>query len=741
MKRIFSLTLSLMYLSCLLQAQPCKEIVGYYPNWQWYDRAKLVNPLTINYNKYTVLNYCFYSPQANGNILSTDQWADDNILDGPMNWQTNSPDSTKSLVYKAHQNNVKVLASIGGWTLSGNFSAIASTVNTRRNFAHQCVELCKRYNYDGIDIDWEYPVFADKQNFTALMQSVRDSLNALGVQKNKTYLLSAAVSAAPANMNNIEWAIVKNIFDFINVMTYDFFGAWENNTNHNAPLYAPSQGDATFNCSSAMLTLINTHGVHASKLNMGIAFYGRSAKTVNAPALFGAIASHAVDNITFNTDDGSPTYFNLLLSKNLFSEQYDAQAQVPYLTGNGTLKTFVSYDDSASIALKAQFIVNQNLRGAIVWELTGDFIETSPGSGIVASTPLANALNANLCSVNLAPTITINTPVANSNFVAPASINITATASDADGTIKNVKFYNGTTLLFTDLVAPYSYTWTNVPIGTFTIKAKATDNKNATKTVSRIVKVTAVAVNQLPSVSITSPANNATFIAPASIAITANASDVDGTIQKVQFYYGTTLLKTDTVAPYAFTWNNVAAGTYVLKAKATDNQGGVKTSALITVVVNVGGSGCPYPQYVAGSNIATGDTIKNNSVKYLCTVGGWCSSASALYYEPGVGLAWQDAWLQIGACSAPRLGTNVFNHFQIANPVSDFLMVYGMDLNSSDLNFEINDLAGRRLMTDKLLFNSDAQLLKVDVSKLKPGIYILVMKNASGAHSYRFVKM
>ncbi|MBL0051054.1 MAG: hypothetical protein IPP29_05735 [Bacteroidetes bacterium] len=129
------------------------------------------------------------------------------------------------------------------------------------------------------------------------------------------------------------------------------------------------------------------------------------------------------------------------------------------------------------MALKAQFIVNQNLRGAIVWELTGDFIETSPGSGIVASTPLANALNANLCSVNLAPTITINTPVANSNFVAPASINITATASDADGTIKNVKFYNGTTLLFTDLVAPYSYTWANVPIGTYTIKAKATDNK------------------------------------------------------------------------------------------------------------------------------------------------------------------------------------------------------------------------------------------------------------------------
>ena len=491
-----------------------------------------------------------------------------------------------------------------------------------------------------------------------------------------------------------------------------------------------------------MLTFINTYNVPASKLNMGIAFYGRSAKTVIAPALFGAIASNAVDNITFNTDDGSPTYFNLMLSKNLFTQQYDAQSKVPYLTGNGSLKTFVSYDDSASIALKAQFIVSQNLRGAIVWELTGDFIETSPGSGIVASTPLANALNANLCSsVNLPPTIVIITPVANATYLAPATITISATASDADGTIKNVKFYNGTALLFTDTAAPYAYTWTNVIAATYTIKARATDNKNATKTVSRKVKVNAIAANQLPAVSIASPLNNATYTAPASIVINANASDIDGTIQKVQFYNGTTLLKTDSVAPYTFTWNNVAAGTYVLKAKATDNQGGVKTSALITVIVNVSGSGCPYPQYVAGSNVATGDTIKNNAVRYKCIVGGWCSSNSALYYEPGVGLAWQDAWVQTGACNLARVGENVLNYFQISNPVKDILFINSLEFSQGNLNYEINDLLGQQLLSGNLRIENNSQSLQVEVSNLKAGMYILVLKVGDSTLSLRFVKL
>lgn len=93
--------------------------------------------------------------------------------------------------------------------------------------------------------------------------------------------------------------------------------------------------------------------------------------------------------------------------------------------------------------------------------------------------------------------------------------------------------------------------------------------------------------NQAPSVSITSPANNASFSAPAAVTITANASDADGSISKVEFYNGTTLLGTATAAPYTFTWSNVATGSYVLTAKAYDNAGAIATSAAIAISVSV----------------------------------------------------------------------------------------------------------------------------------------------------------
>jgi len=91
--------------------------------------------------------------------------------------------------------------------------------------------------------------------------------------------------------------------------------------------------------------------------------------------------------------------------------------------------------------------------------------------------------------------------------------------------------------------------------------------------------------NQSPSVSITAPSGN-TFTAPASIPINANASDPDGSISKVDFYQGSTLLGSDASSPYSYTWNNVAAGSYSLTARATDNAGAVTTSAVVAVTVN-----------------------------------------------------------------------------------------------------------------------------------------------------------
>lgn len=196
-----------------------------------------------------------------------------------------------------------------------------------------------------------------------------------------------------------------------------------------------------------------------------------------------------------------------------------------------------------------------------------------------------------------APAVTLTAPANGAVLSAPATIALSATATDSDGTISKVQFYNGTTLLGTDTTSPYAYSWANVPAGTYSLTAMATDNLGATSTSSPVT----VTVNALPTASLTAPANGASYTAPASITLTATASDTDGTIAKVDFYRGTTLIGTATSAPYTVNWANVAAGTYSLTAKATDNKGGTKTSSAVSITVNA----VPTVSLTAPANGAT----------------------------------------------------------------------------------------------------------------------------------------
>jgi hypothetical protein len=180
---------------------------------------------------------------------------------------------------------------------------------------------------------------------------------------------------------------------------------------------------------------------------------------------------------------------------------------------------------------------------------------------------------------NVAPTVSLTTPVGGANFAAPGTVAIAATAADSDGMVSKVDFYAGATLLGTDTTSPFAYTWTGAAAGSYVLKAVATDNSGA-MTASAVVNITITAgVNQAPTVSLTSPGAGASATAPASVTLTATASDSDGAIQKVEFYSGATLLAVDTTSPYTFTWANVAAGSYSVNAVATDNLGAVTVSA------------------------------------------------------------------------------------------------------------------------------------------------------------------
>ncbi|HOZ50646.1 MAG TPA: glycosyl hydrolase family 18 protein [Chitinophagaceae bacterium] len=397
--------LCLLFITQKVCAQTCTEVIGYYPNWQWYDRGQLVKPTTIQYSKYSIINYAFFKPETDGSITSTDAWADQNLLLGQINWSAppNTYYPNTSIIDLAHNAGTKVLPSIGGWTLSNNFSSIAASATKRNNFAHGCCELIRTYQFDGIDIDWEYPGYApnsgtinDKINFTIFLQQIRDSLTTLGLQNNKNYMLTICIGASRQNMLEVEWNNITNIVDIINLMSYDFFGSWDAVANHNSPLHKPLQGDPTFNLDSAVTYLLDHYQLPPNKLAAGLAFYGRSAKTSSTPLLFSSITG--VDNITFSADDGTPLYYNIVAKQNLFTRHWDPNAQVPYLLGNGSLHTFVSYDDKESIALKANYIKNKNLRGVIIWEITGDYLETSLGSGIISGTPLLDTLNTVFCN-------------------------------------------------------------------------------------------------------------------------------------------------------------------------------------------------------------------------------------------------------------------------------------------------------------------------------------------------------
>jgi hypothetical protein len=184
---------------------------------------------------------------------------------------------------------------------------------------------------------------------------------------------------------------------------------------------------------------------------------------------------------------------------------------------------------------------------------------------------------------NVAPSVSITSPTNNASFLTPTNITLTTNATDADGSIYKVDFYNGATLLGTSTTNTFSYTLTNVVAGNYSITAKATDNGGLTFT-SSVINFT-VSNPIKPTVSITSPANNASFVPPANISITANAADANGTVTKVEFYNGTTLLGTDAASPYSYSWTNVPLGTYVITAIATDNDGNTTTSTAVNITV------------------------------------------------------------------------------------------------------------------------------------------------------------
>ncbi|MBC7486993.1 MAG: T9SS type A sorting domain-containing protein [Cytophagaceae bacterium] len=329
--------------------------------------------------------------------------------------------------------------------------------------------------------------------------------------------------------------------------------------------------------------------------NVGAGNYTITAKAYDN---LGITSSSAAVSLVVNTAANmNPT---VAITAPVNNASFTAPATVSIITvaadQDGTISKVEFYNGTVLLGTvtASPFNYSWNNVAAGAYTIT---VKTYDNAGATAST--AASINVTTPS-NANPVVAITSPVNNTIFTSPTSVTITAMASDSDGSISKVEFYNGITLLGALTTAPYAYAWTNVPVGTYTIMAKAYDNLNATANTS--VSITVKAPNQLPKIVITSPVNNASFISPAAVSIITNATDTDGSISKVEFYNGTTLLGTVTSAPYNYTWSNVAAGSYNVTAKVYDN---LNATATAVISVNVNANQSPVVAITSPSNNAT----------------------------------------------------------------------------------------------------------------------------------------
>lgn len=373
-----------------------KRIIGYFVEWGVYGRQYFVKNIKTSGSaaKLTHINYAF------GNVVNSrcqlgDSYADTdmaytaaNSVDGVADtWDQPLRGSFNQLrKLKAQYPNLKVLISLGGWTWSTGFSDAALPAN-RAAFVQSCVDLFIKDSrwagvFDGIDIDWEYPGACgntctfrpeDTQNFTALLAEFRNRLNAV----RPGLLLSIAAPAGPDKISKIDVGAIHPYLDFINLMTYDFHGSWEKQTNFQSNLYPPAGDPAAGNARVSIDAAVNTwlgRGTPANKLVVGVPFYGRGWTGV--PSANNGLWQSATGAAQGTFEAGIEDY-KVLKTKGL-PRFFSNEAQAAWLYNNGT---FWTYDDPPVLASRMNYVKAKSLGGAMFWELSGD---TSDGELITA---------------------------------------------------------------------------------------------------------------------------------------------------------------------------------------------------------------------------------------------------------------------------------------------------------------------------------------------------------------------
>jgi chitinase len=360
------------------------RVIGYLAGWG--VRTKGTRIADLPGAELTHIIYAFARIADDGRLTLSDPCLDIGDCDStatPARQPADGGNFAELRRLKTRFPHLKLLMAVGGWSGSGKFSDVALTADSRATFTRSAVDLVIRRwpgLFDGIDIDWEYPVRGglatnvtrpeDRVNFTLLLQALRSELDRQGARDGRQYLLTIATIAGPAVFAQMELENVTAIVDWINVMTYDYH-AGSRIAHFNAPLYTAT-GDPTpgFTIDSTVHRYLGG-GVPPAKLVVGVPFYGRAYGGVGSTndGLFQPAPGPIPEEWRTGTD-----YRALVRRKpdaNGFTRVLHPEARVPFLY-NAATGVWITYDDTASIAEKAAYVRARGLGGVMAWELGGD---------------------------------------------------------------------------------------------------------------------------------------------------------------------------------------------------------------------------------------------------------------------------------------------------------------------------------------------------------------------------------
>ncbi|AOR32062.1 chitinase [Streptomyces fodineus] len=368
-----------------------KVKLGYFTEWGIYGRNYNVKNLVTSGSaaKITHINYAFGNVTG-GQCAIGDSYADydkaftaDQSVSGVADtWDQPLRGNFNQLrELKAKYPNLKVLWSFGGWTWSGGFAQAAANPTA---FADSCYKLVKDSRwadvFDGIDIDWEYPNACGLSCDTSGAAAFKNVMAALRAKFGSSALVTAAVTADGSSGGKIEaadYAGAAGYVNWYNVMSYDFFGAWDAQgpTAPHSPLTSYSGiPKAGFDTADA-IAKYKSVGVPASKLLIGIGLYGRGWTGVTQDAPGGTATGPAAGTYEQGIEDYKVLKTSCPVTGTIAGTAY------AHCGSN-----WWSYDTPSTIAGKMSWARSQGLGGAFFWEFSGD---TSDGE-------LVNAISSNL---------------------------------------------------------------------------------------------------------------------------------------------------------------------------------------------------------------------------------------------------------------------------------------------------------------------------------------------------------